>query len=649
MRTTRFVLIAAVALGLLAPAGAAAASGTPIDTAARAVATRAGHSNGHADGHDHSHGPGPLHVDPPPAGVDVTAHLSSATILRRSGVAHRPAKFRRGQLGVPGVPGVPGPGAGSPGAPTTSADAGAAVSVLDVPPGQPGNPTLSEHMSPVCTGTGTDGARVQVLYARESSQASRLDSVRPALLSDVADVDDTFALSSADGDRRVRWVTDSQCVPVIREVVVPDGTFSGGDGLDAIQAAAVSAGIQVSARKLLTFADANSLCGIGQVWQDDTSSTANLNNVSSTMVARVDVPCWQMYPGSHSTPAHELMHTLGAVQATAPNSTTLGHCTDEYDVMCYADGGLTHAGTAAVMSAVCPRSHEALFDCGNDDYFSTEPPPGGSYLATHWNTARSHFLDTAWSYPWRSQAGAASTGCLDATGAAAVCPSITSVSVGNTWIRGSTSAPIRYPVRVVVDDPAGLATMVDTAMGRSLSAMPSVVIGYGRSPQPSSTSGTLKTFDLTVSSPYGALYPLGDGPAYGGFQINPMVWGRNPTASGDSADTQFLAATYRSGTILARSLITNTPSSTAVRKAQYFTVRGRLTRFDGSAQPGQKVNVYYVPAGQTRASFAGAVTTRWDGTFSLPVRSWYTGSWFVNFPGSPFSAGVYKGVWVRVS
>ncbi len=76
--------------------------------------------------------------------------------------------------------------------------------------------------------------------------------------------------------------------------------------------------------------------------------------------------------------AHEVMHTLGAVNSDSPYHTRYGHCTDGYDLMCYADGSPQTYTTSR-----CPdRGAQHLFDCRNDDYFAAKPAPG-SYLATH--------------------------------------------------------------------------------------------------------------------------------------------------------------------------------------------------------------------------------------------------------------------------
>lgn len=89
------------------------------------------------------------------------------------------------------------------------------------------------------------------------------------------------------------------------------------------------------------------------------------------------------------TVLHEVAHTLGAVQVSAPDSTGLAHCRDEADVMCYADGG----PNGGVFSACAPTDGviSERFDCNKDDYFNPRPPRG-SYLAKHWNVYDSVFL-----------------------------------------------------------------------------------------------------------------------------------------------------------------------------------------------------------------------------------------------------------------
>lgn len=319
----------------------------------------------------------PDHLDRPAPGK--RAALSTDALVKASGVLTAKARFTtrvgRSRAGATSS--------------SNAADAPAAVSVLSVPPGTAVLGGLGQHVSPSCSTT--DSSRVQVVYAREQSTPSRYTPLLTTLQSYVADVDDTFALSSPRSGRRVRWVTDASCTPVIPQVVVPDGTFTGNTGADALgpmMASLKAQGMARPDRKYLVFADARTdLCGIGNMYVDPRPGSENANNTGSAMYARVDPLCWPTYADYHSTPAHELMHMLGGVQETAPHGTQYGHCTDESDALCYDDG----SGAALTQSCTAP-SAEALFDCNHDDYFDEGPAPSG-YLATSWNTARSSFLD----------------------------------------------------------------------------------------------------------------------------------------------------------------------------------------------------------------------------------------------------------------
>ena len=87
---------------------------------------------------------------------------------------------------------------------------------------------------------------------------------------------------------------------------------------------------------------------------------------------------------------HEIGHVLGAVQDSAGNSTGSAHCNDQFDVMCYADGGLRSNVFEVCGSAATAWDLRPL-DCNRDDY-ADPAPVAGSYLDTHWNIARSDFL-----------------------------------------------------------------------------------------------------------------------------------------------------------------------------------------------------------------------------------------------------------------
>jgi len=237
-----------------------------------------------------------------------------------------------------------------------------------------------------CVGTGTDGNRVQAIYARASDVADRSAQIVPMIRQWAAVTESSFIDSAAPGSvRRVRWVHSApdgagNCVLDVDVVTLGTGAD---DTFSATISALNAAGYASPSRKYVVWMDANVYCGIAQLYPD-TDTTNNYNDGTFTMYARIDNGCWgYTYP---NVEAHELMHNLGAVQSDSPNHSPYGHCLDDKDTMCYADG------PGVVTTTVCSGvENERLFDCNRDDYFSTAPT-AGSYLTTHWNTANSSFL-----------------------------------------------------------------------------------------------------------------------------------------------------------------------------------------------------------------------------------------------------------------
>jgi len=238
--------------------------------------------------------------------------------------------------------------------------------------------------SAVCDGDGTSGYRVQLLYVRASDVADRYSSLSDSFPQWAAQMDAVFNDSAAKtgGSRHVRFVHDSSCNVVVDSVTVG---AADDDDFSATLQALRNQGYGRSDRKYLAWVDATRYCGIAQVYLDDRPTQDNASNGISTVpgeLARVDSGCWGH---SNSLEAHELMHTLGGVQRSAPNATANNHCTDESDRMCYKDDpGVT-------LRYTCASTQERLFDCNNDDYFHTRPATR-SYLSYYWNTANSRFL-----------------------------------------------------------------------------------------------------------------------------------------------------------------------------------------------------------------------------------------------------------------
>jgi hypothetical protein len=241
-----------------------------------------------------------------------------------------------------------------------------------------------------CIGDGSSGNRVQVIYARAADRPNRFTELRSLIGTWAAQASGVFDDSAAQtgGSRLVRFVTQPSpdCELQIDSVALSsaaDDSF--GNTIDELHAA----GYNRSDRKYMVFMDANVLCGIGEITPDDQPGTNNSNNGQPGVpgsIGRTDTGCWGELNERISVEAHELVHNLGGVQLSAPNSSGGWHCVDEYDTECYSDEPFFPP-----MQFICPGSEERLLDCNDDDYFNTAPLLG-SYLATHWNVASSIFL-----------------------------------------------------------------------------------------------------------------------------------------------------------------------------------------------------------------------------------------------------------------
>ena len=258
---------------------------------------------------------------------------------------------------------------------------------VDAPPAQTARSASffaasAEARALSCFGTGTEGNRLQALYVTEGSPSLTTQD-RAAIELGMISTQTIYANSSAAVSEDLlipRWVHGPDCEPSIEVVTVAPGTL---DGFGSTVRAITALGFDRPDRKYIVWADADRLCGIAAVSLDDRKNQ-NANDGGQPGYARIDRGCW-----AHQgvVVAHEVTHTLGAVLPSAPNATTLGHCTDEHDIMCYDDG------SDMPMQVVCPnRGGELLLDCNNDDYFHPSPAPG-SWLHAHWNVADSSFLE----------------------------------------------------------------------------------------------------------------------------------------------------------------------------------------------------------------------------------------------------------------
>ncbi|HWH23855.1 MAG TPA: Ig-like domain-containing protein, partial [Candidatus Limnocylindria bacterium] len=278
----------------------------------------------------------------------------------------------------------------------------------------------------------TSGPYLRVVYGYEAGRNNRIKQVDPLIREVVAYVDWLYneAARASGGTRHIRWRM-KDCRLEITTFAASAATL--GDPT-ALNRALAQAGLLSGSEKALAFLDTAGwgCMGIAEMYPDDTPGQRNLNNTRS-LVGLLFSECWTAPEArimATEVAAHELSHTLGAVQDSAPHSTKFGHCWDGSDLMCYDDGWGPPKDVCAL------RSPERL-DCNLDDYFSVKPK-SDSYLARKWNVANSRWLAGTAPAKWER---------LPRARVAIDGPADKAVVAGRLRIGASSTAPAGYAIQ----------------------------------------------------------------------------------------------------------------------------------------------------------------------------------------------------------
>jgi hypothetical protein len=280
------------------------------------------------------------------------------------------------------------------------------------------------ELQPKCYGIGVNGSRVELIYAYPKGTASKFAWMSRRITKElIPRLEATVRLTSRRQGQEIglRFYMPS-CRLIVHQVQLPADVAS--DKQDVFtQAAAISdylagQGFDRRDRKYLVWVDGMAggdnrpgspfvgvrPCGIGSAPiienpnglaygpSDQPAPVSVYDGALSAYALIYRTPgkyygdtCWGAGDSGAEVETHELFHTLGAVQYSAPNSNRHSHCIDGGYILCYAEFGIS-------VLNVCPGVKQ--LDCGGDDYFNVRPA-AGSYLSTHWNTARTSFTSDA--------------------------------------------------------------------------------------------------------------------------------------------------------------------------------------------------------------------------------------------------------------
>jgi len=250
---------------------------------------------------------------------------------------------------------------------------------------------------------GGAGPSIKLVYAHAADQPDHFAQYADLIQGDVATIFGSI-LSTSGNLKSVRFDMGTACGARFVDVVsltLPRtrATYQAMSFSSRITAMRSDLHPQLSSiagtHDFLVYADGlyanDGITGVASLYDDDQPGAANASNTGG-LFGFVLGNGGATFGLSHGrTAEHELSHNLGAVQDSAPHSTLAGHCFENYDVMCYADGGTSGQPSNMVTYDDCPNGIPQPYDCHQDDYFSANPARG-SYLATHWNVFNSVFL-----------------------------------------------------------------------------------------------------------------------------------------------------------------------------------------------------------------------------------------------------------------
>lgn len=259
-----------------------------------------------------------------------------------------------------------------------------------------------------CPGNGVKGRRVRVFYGYPEGTPDRYSTLRDDIQLAVRTADANLDGQTQDVEgQHYRFWCDTDVVPTIRAVrlkaIGDDGAYS---VLDVIDSLVHQRGLHLGDRNFtdgrfayVVFVD--HLVGVsappGQAtfFSDDEPDPAlNLNNDTSQLRYAMVTLGFSTLNEAHLF-QHEVGHTMGAVQLSAPHTSGAAHCFDAEDIMCYDDGGRYFSDGGTLLD-VCPKMPDGQdpWDCGGDDWYAVDPS-GGNYLTDHWNVADSGWLSWA--------------------------------------------------------------------------------------------------------------------------------------------------------------------------------------------------------------------------------------------------------------